>query len=231
MRELARAQGYSSISRGQGISSFLAALHQDCGHLLIGLDAAKPTIRRYIEHGSCGLQELLAYFAPTDPALSTRELEELSVEDRYGTPTQCRIRPLDRMPLMPSGDIDRQQLSQREQPETQSKDTPRTEVERELAVIWSAALRVDPIGRNDNFFDLGGHSLSATEITFKIQETFEINFPLKDFLQAPVLSAQAQLLEQKLLEQLNANVAGEAIGEPDATISGQWEIERRVRSN
>jgi acyl carrier protein len=65
-------------------------------------------------------------------------------------------------------------------------------------------LDVDPIRRNDNFFDLGGHSLSAVQITYKIRQTFHIDFPLRTLLEAPVLRAQAQQLQEKLLSQADA---------------------------
>ncbi|MGB2888858.1 MAG: SDR family NAD(P)-dependent oxidoreductase [Candidatus Acidiferrales bacterium] len=230
MKELARTRGYYSILREQGISSFLAALHQDCAQLLIGLDASKHSIRRHLENGSCGLQELSAYFVSENGAASTRKLEALSVEDRYGTPTRCKTRPLETMPLTPAGEIDRQQLSMRTHRGKTGSEPPRTAVEEALAAIWAEALRVDRVSRNDNFFDLGGHSLSAAQIAFNIRQIFKVDFPLQAFFQAPVLRAQAQQLEERVFEQANASELEELIHEIDGIpeTDRNWDVDRNA---
>ena len=81
---------------------------------------------------------------------------------------------------------------------------PNGPLQKELAEIWSEVLGIDTIALDDNFFDLGGHSLTAVQMTFKIRQTFGIDFPLQALLQAPVLRAQAQKLEEELLAQAGA---------------------------
>ncbi|MFY9528962.1 MAG: amino acid adenylation domain-containing protein [Candidatus Acidiferrales bacterium] len=77
-------------------------------------------------------------------------------------------------------------------------------LQKELAQIWSEVLGIDTIALDDNFFDLGGHSLAAVQITFKIRRNFGVDFPLQALLQAPALRAQAQRLEEELLAQADA---------------------------
>ena len=213
MNELARTRGYHSILPQQGIRSCVVALHQQFPQLLIGLDASKPSIRRYLEQNSCGSQELMAYLVSEDGNISLEKLKELSVEDRYGTPTRCKARRVERIPLTPSGEVDRQQLSLEAHGARPASEPPRTAVEKELADIWTAVLGVERISRNDNFFALGGHSLSAVQITFKIQQRFKINFPLQAFAQAPGLARQAQQIEERLLEQAEATELEKLIDE------------------
>jgi acyl carrier protein len=88
-------------------------------------------------------------------------------------------------------------------------------LEKALAGVWTEVLGVDKVGRNDNFFDLGGQSLSAVQITFKIRQTFNVGLPLKAFLEAPVLSDQAQQVERELLSQADANELERLIDEID----------------
>ncbi len=204
MKELARTRGYYAIGRDQGMTSLLAALHQDEPGLLIGLDATKQPVRRHLDSERFGLQELAAYFVPQNGSVSRPELESMSIQDRYGVATACNFRALENMPLTASGEIDRQQLAMHGDGSAVEDEPLQTDVERALADVWAEVLELEKIKRNDNFFDLGGHSLSAVQITFKIRQNFNIEFPLKTFLEAPVLSAQAQQLEAKLLEQADS---------------------------
>jgi FkbH-like protein len=76
---------------------------------------------------------------------------------------------------------------------------PRTSLEESLAALWAEILKVDKVGVDDNFFELGGHSLLAMRIVFGVREMFHVEFSLEAFLQSPVLSAQAQRVEDLLL--------------------------------
>ena len=218
MKQLARTRGYYSMHREQGIHSFLAAVQHDGGDMLIGLDGGKAAIRRYLDNQPCGLQGLSAYYVSRDSALAGRELDKLSVADRYHTATRCKLHRLDRMPVTAAGEIDRQQLAMRAQDGESDGEPPQTEIEKALAAVWTEVLDVDPVRRNDNFFDLGGHSLSAVQITFKIRQTFNIDFPLRTFLEAPVLRAQAQQLQEKLLSQADAAELERLMNEIEPTV-------------
>jgi FkbH-like protein len=78
---------------------------------------------------------------------------------------------------------------------------PETPLQESLAALWAETLKVDAVGIHDDFFELGGHSLMAMQLAFKIQETFNVDFGLESFLQAPVLAAQAERLQELLLEE------------------------------
>jgi aspartate racemase len=110
---------------------------------------------------------------------------------------------LDALPLTPNGKIDRKALPDLapEQPAVETLvKAPNSPIQKQLAEIWSEALGIDHIGLDDNFFDLGGHSLSAVQITFRIQQVFEIDLPLQNFLGAPTISSLAAALEELMIE-------------------------------
>ena len=65
----------------------------------------------------------------------------------------------------------------------------------------------------DNFFRLGGHSLAALKIAFQSQQEFHVDFPLQMFVQYPVLSEQAKRLEEMMVEQADASVLEQLLGE------------------
>jgi acyl carrier protein len=78
---------------------------------------------------------------------------------------------------------------------------PETDFQELLASLWAEILNVEAVGIRDNFFDLGGHSLMAMQLAFKIEETFNVSFPLESFLRAPVLAEQAERIQDLLLEE------------------------------
>jgi aryl carrier-like protein len=70
------------------------------------------------------------------------------------------------MPLTPSGKLDRNALPRPESDAyaTRSYEPPQGEIETMLADIWAEVLKLDRVGRHDNFFALGGHSLLAVTV-------------------------------------------------------------------
>ncbi len=115
---------------------------------------------------------------------------------------------LDRLPLTANGKIDRNALppiSASSSSSTEEGEGPRGEFEEALAKAWAEALGVKRIRRTDNFFQLGGHSLAALKVAFKCQQEFHVSFPLQMFVQHPVLSEQAQKVEEMLLEQADSS--------------------------
>ncbi|NPD68729.1 amino acid adenylation domain-containing protein [Lichenicola cladoniae] len=104
---------------------------------------------------------------------------------------------LDALPLNGSGKIDRIAL-----PEPFWADRmvvlpeePRTETERQLFVIWQAVLGRQGIGIHDNFFGLGGDSLSAAQMLVEIAETFSVEIPLDSLFRAATIADLASVLD------------------------------------
>lgn len=73
-------------------------------------------------------------------------------------------------------------------------DRPQTEIEVKLAAIWQEVLACDPVGLDDNFFDLGGNSMSILEINTRIREELSLEFSVATlFRYATIRSFIAQL--------------------------------------
>ena len=85
-----------------------------------------------------------------------------------------------------------------------------TEVESKLAAIWESVLSLDRVGVNDNFFDLGGHSLAATRVVSQVIKQFQLELPLLSLFQSPTVAEMAaviiehrgKLLDEEELERL-----------------------------
>ncbi|MCX4845674.1 non-ribosomal peptide synthetase [Streptomyces sp. NBC_00893] len=101
------------------------------------------------------------------------------------------IMVLDELPLNANGKINRRALPE---PATADDGTgdylpPRTPVERRLSEIWAEVLRVDRVGRNDNFFALGGSSLMLTQVASRIRRSLHREVPLRTIYQYPTVAA------------------------------------------
>ena len=117
-------------------------------------------------------------------------------------------------PLTPSGKIDRLALPQpnRERPELSSQFVaPRSPVEEMLAGIWAEVLDLEQIGVLDDFFDLGGHSLKATQIVSRIEDTFQVNVPLRKIFETPTVSDLALEITQNLIDVIGEDEADRII--------------------
>jgi acyl carrier protein len=111
---------------------------------------------------------------------------------------------LDSLPRTPNGKIDRQALPNPEQTRA-TCDTavtpPRTPVETEVARIWAEILGVDRLSVHDNFFDIGGHSLLAAQVIYRLREVFLVELPLPSLFEAPTVAGVAAVIEQTLGDQ------------------------------
>jgi acyl carrier protein len=103
---------------------------------------------------------------------------------------------LDRLPLTTVGKVDRLALPK---PEAVSRNlfvAPRTELEQSLANVWQSVLVVPRVGLDDNFFDLGGHSLLIARIHFVLREKLKREIAIVDFFTYPTVRSLAQRLEE-----------------------------------
>lgn len=108
--------------------------------------------------------------------------------------------PLDRIPLMPNGKVDRDALpdtSSRSERAVQRLTAPSTAAEKVLAGIWRDVLRVEQVGVDDDFFDLGGHSLLVMQVLSRVDRDFGVGVPIRHFFESPTIRALATHLESR----------------------------------
>jgi amino acid adenylation domain-containing protein len=130
---------------------------------------------------------------------------------------------LERLPLSPSGKVDRAALPA---PDASRPDlarqyvAPRTEDEKRLVELWAELLGVERVGVEDNFFELGGHSLLATQLISRARDEMQVELPLRALFESPTPAGLALAVEQ-------TRRAGAA--EPPGAIVAQSREARRVK--
>ena len=75
---------------------------------------------------------------------------------------------------------------------------PHGELQQKLSKIWAEVLSLDRIGAHDSFFDLGGHSLTATRLISRVIDSFQVEVSLKSLFESPTLTGFAQRVEDVL---------------------------------
>lgn len=114
---------------------------------------------------------------------------------------------IERLPLTTHGKVDRAALPAPTTANVLSNDQfdpPQGEVEQWLANLLTTLLRVDRIGREDNFFRLGGHSLMGAQLIAKIQERFGVELSLRSMFDHPSVHGIASQIDTLIRSQLNA---------------------------
>jgi amino acid adenylation domain-containing protein len=112
---------------------------------------------------------------------------------------------VDALPLTSHGKIDRRALPapDAERPAlAEAFIAPRTPTEKSLASIWTKLLGINRVGSNDNYFELGGDSLLATQLVSQVRRVFEVELPLVNLFQYPTLAELATSIEEAIIEQM-----------------------------
>ncbi|MNQ10022.1 Gramicidin S synthase 2 [compost metagenome] len=151
-----------------------------------------------------GGAQLVGYITPDTPVADSQALlDELRESLRgqlpdYMVPAQLLY--LESMPLSPNGKLDRKALPA---PDWQARgySAPRGGQEERLAAIWADVLGVERVGRDDDFFEVGGHSLLAVRIVSRVREAFSVELPLRALFDTPNVAGLAQALERSANEQ------------------------------
>lgn len=109
---------------------------------------------------------------------------------------------MEKLPLTPNGKIDRRALPE---PKTIRPDCSfsglKTPAEQQMATIWAEVLEINAIDIQDNFFEIGGHSLLAAQLLLQVQAVFGVEVPLFYLFKDPTITGLLNAIEQvKALE-------------------------------
>jgi amino acid adenylation domain-containing protein len=156
--------------------------------------AAHPAVLQaaVVARGEGAARRLCAYVVPAaGAAVEAAELRAFLTGrlPEHMVPSAWRV--MDALPLTPSGKVDRRSLPEPDAAPAGGRVPPRTADERTVADAWEAVLGVSP-GAHDNFFDLGGHSLRATQVMARVRRAFGVELPLRALFEAPTVAGLAE---------------------------------------
>lgn len=150
-----------------------------------------------------GDQRLVAYIVPASVSEASVAVPDANVlreylrKDlpEYMVPNEVVV--LDAMPLTPNGKLDRKQLPE---PHAATKvsaaiyEAPHDELQQTIVNVWQDTLKLDKVGVNDNFFDLGGHSLLIVRVHQLLKAQVDKTISLTDLYRFPTISSLTEFL-------------------------------------
>ncbi|MBD2208300.1 non-ribosomal peptide synthetase [Nostoc linckia FACHB-104] len=148
-----------------------------------------------------GEKQLVAYIVPHQNSSYTHHQLRSFLQQKlpnYIMPSAFLL--LESMPLTANGKVDRHKLPapSRERPQLeQAYIAPQTDLERQLAAILGDLLKIERVGIDDNFFDLGATSISILQLTARLQQELSIALPAVKLFQYSTIGALAKYLQLK----------------------------------
>lgn len=153
-----------------------------------------------------GSKRLVAYLAADDPRPTPRALREFLRPSLAPFKIPASFIFLDTLPKLPNGKTNFKALPSPDgQRPALSVDfvAPRSQLEKDLTVIWEEALNLRPLGVNDDFHELGGDSLQAARIFIEINRTLGHYLPPAVLYSASSIAALAVAIETGRQEEIN----------------------------
>ncbi|WP_053198953.1 non-ribosomal peptide synthetase [Streptomyces viridochromogenes] len=166
--------------------------------------AGHPGVRQAVASVVQGEQSrrLVGYYVPKEPG-SGKGLRAWLAERLPAYLVPSALVPIDRLPLNSNGKVDRKALPHPRKAPAQTSEVyqiPETPLEELLAAVWKELLRAKRVSRSDTFFGLGGDSLLATQLKFRIERELRITVPLATVLGSGSLQQMAAELSGQIRE-------------------------------
>ncbi|MCY8080698.1 non-ribosomal peptide synthetase, partial [Bacillus haynesii] len=148
-----------------------------------------------VRTGPSGHKELLAYMS-LQAEMDIEKVRSLLSQQLPGFMVPAHLIELSALPLTQNGKLDRRALPE---PETTTHNTayapPRNQLEERLAVIWQEVLGVDKVGIEDSFFELGGDSIKALQVSARLGR-FDLKITASDLLRHPTIKETAPFIRK-----------------------------------
>lgn len=145
-----------------------------------------------------GDKKIVAYLVSANGDPEPQELRDQLKMVLAGYMIPSAFVPLRNIPLTVNGKVDKKALPAPDRSHFSSGQEvmfPKNDLEKKLLDIWESVLNISPISTDDNFFDIGGHSLIAVELFDKIRNKVGIQLPLAILFEAPNIREMAKYIE------------------------------------
>lgn len=172
---------------------------------LLTLEEIAEAVTFAVPHRSLGEDVVSAVVLRKGATVSEGAIREHAFRRLADVKVPSRILMLNAIPKGPTGKVQRIGLAERLKAELRAEYVaPKTPAETGLAEIWKEVLEVERVGLRDNFFALGGDSLTAARVVVRINRTFRVDVPLEAVFRDPSLEAMAHQVESLILDEIES---------------------------
>ncbi|MEU1635829.1 amino acid adenylation domain-containing protein [Nonomuraea sp. NPDC005701] len=145
-----------------------------------------------------GDRRLVLYAVPAAGAsLDAAALRAFVAASLPGYMVPAAVVILDTLPLNANGKVDRRALPEPEPSPRAEPRAARTPLERLLCDVFADVLELDRVGVDDSFFDLGGHSLTASRLVGRIRSSLRVELPIRALFETPTAAGLAETLSRR----------------------------------
>jgi acyl-coenzyme A synthetase/AMP-(fatty) acid ligase len=145
-----------------------------------------------------GAKRLIAYYVTAaDVSVSASELKKFLAGKVPQFMMPAAFVQLPALPLSQNGKVDRAALPAPAIPSLAATGQTANELERSISDLWKRILRVENMGLDDNFFDLGGDSLLIVAVHSNLQKTLQMEIPVTDLFEFTTIRTLASHLGEK----------------------------------
>ncbi|MCL2163373.1 MAG: amino acid adenylation domain-containing protein [Oscillospiraceae bacterium] len=152
---------------------------------LLEIESIKEAV--VIAHEDDSHGKYLCAYIVADEEIPPGELRRKLSENLPDYMVPLHFVKLEKLPLTRNGKIDRRALPAPERSSEAQYCAPSNNMEEKLAGIYCEVLARERVGINDNFFDLGGHSLKAMAVISKIHKELNVEIPLRELFKNPTI--------------------------------------------
>ncbi len=156
-------------------------------------------------HSTLGEEVGLALVLKANKELSDQEIRGRLSHNLTEYKLPKRFIRLDQLPRNQGGKLQRHRLAEATAPTPKDAEAPVSETEKKIIPLWQSALGTDEIGRNLDFFDQGGDSLSATTLLVSVEKTFKISLLGFIFYENATIEGLAHAVDERQAGTSNLN--------------------------
>ncbi|MBL4794919.1 MAG: amino acid adenylation domain-containing protein [Pseudomonadales bacterium] len=144
-----------------------------------------------------GDKQMVAYVLLDDGVEANVKSLKIEIKKRvpnYLVPSAFMF--IDSLPMTANGKVDKRALPDPDDSCYESKEyvMPKNDIERQLAVIWQEVLELKRVSVNDDFFDLGGHSLLVTQVVSRVREEMGVELRIRSLFEATTIASVAEII-------------------------------------
>jgi len=200
--KLSERRGYIPISAKQGMNALDLIIQEGSSHWIVGLDNNQPAIAHSVSNRCHPTNQITSYVAAANDDSATsivQRVKSLGLKDEISNALYIDIQFVESIPKTAAGEVDWLQLSLKHKNVNCQIEhvAPRNDIEKTLHQIWVKVLSTSDFGVLDNFFEIGGHSLSATQVISHIRDRLGITLPVAVIFETPTIAELSKCLEKE----------------------------------